>query len=484
MFIGRKAELQFLEERYASREAELIVLYGRRRVGKTELLNEFMKGKQAVFYTCTETPDREQLERFSKRVLASGIPAARYIQSFQDWESALGSVVDVPSQGKKILIIDEFPYMCRGNPAIPSILQTLWDQQLKRENVMIILCGSAMSFIEKQILGEKNPLYGRATGIYKLAPMSFQEAQQFFPGYSLEDKLAAYAILGGVPYYLSRFQPKKSLAENIKSELLQKGSVLYSEVEFLLRQELRESHIYNVIIEAVALGNNTLALIHDKTDLDKSKISVYLKNLMELGIIEREFSVLVSEKEKTRSQRGLYRLKDAYFKFWYTFVYGNLSELENNDVEGVYRYQVEPGLHEFISHAFEDVCIEYMRALNRGDALPFHFVRVGRWWDKVVHQVEGRKRTVTEEIDMMAFDREKKHFLLGECKYRHEAADIDVYQKLQMKYPLPSGAKACYVICFFFGFTDRMRVLAAHQPLRLVEKKELEEYVGTVTRDW
>lgn len=314
--------------------------------------------------------------------------------------------------------------------------------------------------------------------------MSFQEAQQFFPGYSLEDKLAAYAILGGVPYYLSRFQPKKSLAENIKSELLQKGSVLYSEVEFLLRQELRESHIYNVIIEAVALGNNTLALIHDKTDLDKSKISVYLKNLMELGIIEREFSVLVSEKEKTRSQRGLYRLKDAYFKFWYTFVYGNLSELENNDVEGVYRYQVESGLHEFISHAFEDVCIEYMRALNRRDALPFHFVRVGRWWDKVVHQVEGRKRTVTEEIDMMAFDREKKHFLLGECKYRHEAADIDVYQKLQMKYPLPSGAKACYVICSFFGFTDRMRVLAAHQPLRLVEKKELEEYVGTVTRDW
>lgn len=158
------------------------MLYGRRRVGKTELLNEFMKGKQAVFYTCTETPDREQLERFSKRVLASGIPAARYIQSFQDWESALGSVVDVPSQGKKILIIDEFPYMCRGNPAIPSILQTLWDQQLKRENVMIILCGSAMSFIEKQILGEKNPLYGRATGIYKLAPMSFQEAQQFFRG--------------------------------------------------------------------------------------------------------------------------------------------------------------------------------------------------------------------------------------------------------------------------------------------------------------
>lgn len=279
------------------------MLYGRRRVGKTELLNEFMKGKQAVFYTCTETPDREQLERFSKRVLASGIPAARYIQSFQDWESALGSVVDVPSQGKKILIIDEFPYMCRGNPAIPSILQTLWDQQLKRENVMIILCGSAMSFIEKQILGEKIHSMGGRRGFTSSHPCHFRRHNSF-SGYSLEDKLAAYAILGGVPYYLSRFQPKKSLAENIKSELLQKGSVLYSEVEFLLRQELRESHIYNVIIEAVALGNNTLALIHDKTDLDKSKISVYLKNLMELGIIEREFSVLVSEKRRRGASAG------------------------------------------------------------------------------------------------------------------------------------------------------------------------------------
>lgn len=295
--------MQFLEERYASREAELIVLYGRRRVGKTELLNEFMKGKQAVFYTCTETPDREQLERFSKRVLASGIPAARYIQSFQDWEGALGSVVDVPSQGKKILIIDEFPYMCRGNPAIPSILQTLWDQQLKRENVMIILCGSSMSFIESRFWEKKSTLWA-GDGDLQARTHVISGGTTVFPGYSLEDKLAAYAILGGVPYYLSRFQPKKSLAENIKSELLQKGSVLYSEVEFLLRQELRESHIYNVIIEAVALGNNTLALIHDKTDLDKSKISVYLKNLMELGIIEREFSVLVPEKRRRGASAG------------------------------------------------------------------------------------------------------------------------------------------------------------------------------------
>ncbi len=477
MFIGRKNELAFLESRYHSSKAELVVLYGRRRIGKTELLNEFIKKKDAVFYTCTEVPDREQLLRFSKRMLSTGMPAARYIQNFSDWEMALRSISDVPGEGKKILVIDEFPYMCRGNAAIPSILQSLWDQELSKKNVMVILCGSAMSFMEKEVLSEKNPLYGRATGIYKLAPMPFHDAQQFFPSYSLEDKLAAYAILGGVPYYLKTFDEARSLSENICEEILQKGSILYSEVEFLLRQELRESNVYNVIIEAVALGNNTLALIHDKTGIDKNKISVYLRNLIELSIIEREFSVLAGDKERTRSQKGLYRLKDSYFQFWYTFVYGNLSELENNDVEGVYRYQVAPRLHEFISHAFEAVCIEYMRDANRRDALPFHFVRIGRWWDKVDHLVEGRKISRAEEIDMVAFDREKKNFLLGECKYRHELTDTNVYYELMEKFPMSPQSKAHAVLFSFFGFTERMKALAKEKGIACFDRNDLESYI-------
>lgn len=477
MFIGRQQELDFLEKRYASSKAELIVLYGRRRIGKTELLNEFIKDKKAVFYSCTEVPDKEQLERFSRRVLALGLPASRYIRSFSNWEEALESVKDFPWEGKKILVIDEFPYMCRGNPSIPSILQTLWDRELRHENIMIILCGSAMSFIEKEILGEKNPLYGRATGIYKLGPLPFRDAARFFPQYSLEDQLVAYAILGGVPYYLAAFDPSLSLADNIKENILRKGSILYSEVEFLLRQELRETNIYNVIIEAVALGSNTLALIHDKTGIEKNKISVYLKNLMELSIVEREFSVLVPQKERTRSQRGLYRLTDPYFCFWYTFVYGNISELENNDVDGVYQYQVAPGLHEFISHAFEAVCIEYTRYLNRENRLPFHFTHIGRWWDKVTHTTSGKKQTVAEEIDIMAFDRDKKQFLLGECKYRHEPLDVDVCKRLMGKYILPPGAVAHYALYSFWGFTDRMRQMAQQENILCVNCEELEKYV-------
>ena len=206
MFIGRKQELQFLENKYNSKEGQLIILYGRRRVGKTETLREFCKDKQHIFYSCREISDKLQLRSFSEKLLKENIPATRYIKEFSDWETALKNITDLPyGDKKKLLIIDEFPYMCRGNRSIPSILQNLWDECFKDENVMIVLCGSAMSFIEKELLAEKNPLYGRATGIYKMEAMNFYDAVQFFPDYSDKDKIIAYSVLGGIPHYLKQF---------------------------------------------------------------------------------------------------------------------------------------------------------------------------------------------------------------------------------------------------------------------------------------
>ena len=293
MFIGRKQELQFLEKQYSGTGGKLVVLYGRRRVGKTETLHEFCKGKPHVFYSCREISDKLQLRSFSEKMLREKIPAADYIREFADWESALKSVLQLPyGDQKKLLIIDEFPYMCKGNESIPSILQTLWDECLKDENVMLVLCGSAMSFIEKELLSEKNPLYGRATGIYKMDAMGFYDAAQFFPTYSHRDQIMAYAVLGGIPHYLRQFDPAISLEDNIKQNILTKGCVLYSEVEFLLRQELRETTLYNSIIEAVALGCTKLNDISVKSLVDDtSKTSVYLKNLIELEIIKRDSTV-------------------------------------------------------------------------------------------------------------------------------------------------------------------------------------------------
>ncbi len=462
MFIGREAELSFLEEKYRTNGGQLVVLYGRRRVGKTETLREFCKGKPHIFYSCTLSTDRVQLAKFSKQLLKENIPAKRYISEFADWESAFRSILDLPyGEKKKLLVIDEFPYMCKGNGSIPSILQNLWDAELKDSNVMIILCGSAMSFIEKELLSEKNPLYGRATGIYKMTEMGFYDAVKFFPEYSDEDKVLAYAVLGGIPHYLRQFRSDLTVAENIQKNILTKGCILYSEVDFLLHQELRETPIYNSIIEAVALGNTKLNDISQKSLVDDtSKTSVYLKNLIELGIVEREFSVDSRTKEKANSNRGTYRLTDSFFRFWYAFGFTNYSQLEAGDADGVYDYVIAPALQQFASFSFEDVCKEFVREMQKRNALPFRYSKMGRWTGKTTirdKQAPNGMSTGETEIDPLAIGRGEKEFLVGECKYKKEPFSYSEYLDTIAKLtPRKKDAVFYYALFSASGFDEKL----------------------------
>ena len=460
MFIGREAELKFLEEKYNSTGGQLVVLYGRRRVGKTETLRQFCHNKEYIFYTCTELTDEQQLAGFSQRLLEKNVQAAKYIKCFADWEQALRSLKDLPQQNKQLIIIDEFPYMVKGNYAISSILQKLWDEELKQCNIMLVVCGSSMSFIEKEILAEKNPLYGRATGILKMQAMDFYDAQQFFPNYSVEDKITAYAILGGIPHYLKQFSDKLTLAENIERSILSRGSVLYSEVEFLMHQELRETSVYNAVIEAVALGNTKLNEIFQKTQIEKSKLSVYLKNLLELEILCREFPVDANIKEQANVQRGLYKVTDNFFRFWYAFVFPNISELEAGDAEGIYKYVVLPELDRYTSYIFEDVCQQYLRKQNRKQLLPFYFTRIGRWWNK------------TDEIDIMAVDYQKQHVLLGECKYKESVVDVK-----DLKYFLTKQVGENKERYYYFfskkGYTQQAYSYAENADISLITAEQL-----------
>lgn len=460
MFIGRQEELAFLEDRYNNDAGQFIVLYGRRRLGKTELLRQFCQGKEAIFYTCTEVPDEQQLAAFSQRILEKNQAAAKYIKSFQSWEQAFSSLGELPSAKKIVIVIDEFPYMVKGNTSLPSVIQKLWDEQLHSADIMLIVCGSAMSFIEKEILAEKNPLYGRATGILKLQEMDFYDAQQFFPAYTTNEKILAYAVLGGVPHYLKQFSDKLSIGENIVKAILARGSVLYSEVEFLMRQELRETSIYNAIIEAVALGNTKLNEIHQKTQLEKTKLSVYLKNLLELGILCKEFSVDANIKEQANVQRGLYKVTDNFFRFWYAFVFPNISELEAGDAEGIYQYVVQPELERYTSYIFEDICQQYLRRQNRKHTLPFYFTKIGRWWNK------------TDEIDIMALDYKKTATLAGECKYKQSLVDVKALKHLQAKCAILHGD----VYYYFFsksGYTKQALEYGAQEKFVLVTAQEL-----------
>lgn len=462
MFIGREQELRFLQEKYEDRNGQLVVLYGRRRVGKTETLRQFCKDKPHIFYSCTQCTDGVQLSRFSKLLLKENIPAARYVTDFSDWETALEQIAELPyGDKKKLVVIDEFPYMCRGNKSIPSVLQNLWDTKLKDENVMIVLCGSSMSFIEKELLAEKNPLYGRATGIYKMNEMGFYDAVRFFPEYSDQDKVLAYSILGGIPHYLRQFDPKLTIAENIKKNILSKGCVLYSEVDFLLHQELRETPVYNSIIEAVALGNTKLNDISQKSLVeDNSKTSVYLKNLTELGIVGREFSVDAKTKEKANANRGIYRLTDHFFRFWYAFCFANFSSLEDGDIDGVYRYVIEPELHLFASFAFEDVCREFVKELQKKDSLPFRYAKMGRWMGKTTirdPESQSGTRVGETEIDLLAIGENEKEYLVGECKFKGRPFDYSEYLDTKAKLmPEQENAKFYYALFSELGFDPKI----------------------------
>lgn len=467
MFIGRKSELDFLENRYAQKSGQLVVLYGRRRIGKTETLRQFCRNKPHVFFSCRECPDKMQLRSFSEKLLKENIPAAAYINEFTDWEKALRSVADLPyGEQKRLLVIDEFPYMCNGNSSVPSILQNLWDEFLKDENVMIILCGSAMSFIEKDLLSEKNPLYGRATGIYKMNEMGFYDAVKFFPDYSDKDKVIAYSLLGGIPHYLKQFDSSLSLSKNIKNNILTKGCALYSEVEFLLRQELRETPLYNSIIEAVALGSTKLNDISMRSLIDDtSKTSVYLKNLIELGIVKREFSVSEGVKKKANTNRGLYRLTDNFFRFWYAFVFTNFSELESGDATGVYKYSIEPSLHEFAASTFEDICREYVQLLQKENALPFRYSQIGRWWGKTTVRRKDNPEIGETEIDILATSKNADKYLVGECKFKKQPFRYSEYLDVKAKL-LPQQEKAEFFYYLFSesGFDDKIIAEARSSP--------------------
>ncbi|MCH4890632.1 ATP-binding protein [Acidaminobacter sp. JC074] len=462
MFVGRSRELDFFEDKFHRKEGQLIVLYGRRRIGKTELLRVFSKDKFHLFYSSTETADSNQLGKFSNRLIKL-YKESEYLNTFSTWEEAIKYFSNIPASTKKVLVIDEFPYMVKANQEIPSILQNLWDEDLRHKNLMIVLCGSSMSFIENEILAEKNPLYGRAAGIYKLDALPFKEVVKLLNNFSLEEQIIIYGITGGVPHYIRQFDNNITLEENIKKNILTKGNVLYNEVEFLMRQELRETSIYNTLISVIALGNTKLNEIYQKTGIDKAKIGVYLKNLIELGIIEREFPITEKTKAKANVQRGLYRITDNYFRFWFKFIFPNYSDLEEGNLEEVYDNLIESLNTEYTSFVFEEICIEYLKTKQVKETLPIKLKKIGRYWDKTI------------EIDVLAFN-DKDQCIIGECKWRNKKVGENVFYKLEEKSEKLNMQVVGFVLFSKAGFTQSLKKLEKErEDLMLVELSDFNE---------
>lgn len=311
--------------------------------------------------------------------------------------------------------------------------------------------------------------------------MGFYDAIKFFPNNSEKDKIIAYSILGGVPHYLKQWNTDLSVAENIKQNILTKGCILYNEVEFLLHQELRETPVYNSIIEAVALGNTTLNNISQKSLVENtSKTSVYLKNLIELGIVEREFSVDSKVKEQANGNRGTYKLTDNFFRFWYTFGFANYSQLEDGDVNGVYEYIIEPELHEFASVTFEDVCREFVREMQKKNMLPFRYFKMGRWTGKTTirdKSVASGVRIAETEIDLLCIDQKGENYMVGECKFKKDPFSYTEYLNTLSKLaPLKEKAQFYYALFSESGFDERIIEAAKSDRIFVFDLRQIVNY--------
>lgn len=462
-FFNRREELEFLSGQARDDRAALVVLYGRRRTGKTSLLKHFASGRRSVLFVADQESRADQLAAFSRVALAALGESGLEGTTFPSWETALRFLGSRAREAPLFVVLDEFGYLCESDAGLPSVLQRLWDAELRDTRLHLVLCGSYVSFMEREVLAAKNPLYGRRTGEWLLHPFRFRDARAFFPDRSIEDQVTLYGILGGIPAYLERFDPTRSIADNVVHEILSKGAPLYNEPRFLMMEELRDPHIYFSVCHAIAFGRTTPNEIAQGAGLpDRGATSRYLETLREMRVLERRTPV--TERNPERTRRGQWRLCDPYFRFWFRFVLPNRSALEAGDPRQVYESKVRPHLEQHVSIAFEEVCAQHLWDLNRQGALPARYDRIGGWW-------RGGS-----EVDLVAVA-DDGHLLVGECKWSVNPVGTDVFQDLVAKAAaVATDAKSTeprFALWARAGFTAGMKTLARKEGVLLFEAGDL-----------
>jgi len=466
-FFNRTDELNFLTAQARDDRAALVVLYGRRRTGKTSLLKQFASGRRSILFVADQESRAEQIAAFSRVALQALGESALEGTTFSSWETALRFVGSRAREAPLFVVLDEFGYLCESDPALPSVLQRLWDAELQDTRLHLVLCG--VSFMEREILAAKNPLYGRRTGEWLLQPFRFREARLFFPDRPLDDQVTIYGILGGIPAYLERFDPARSIADNIVSEILSKGAPLFNEPRFLMMEELRDPHTYFSICRAVAFGRTTPNEIAQGAGLsDRGATSRYLETLREMRVLERRTPV--TERNPERTRRGRWRLCDPFFRFWFRFVLPNRSALEAGDPSQVYESKVRPHLAQHVSVAFEEVCAQHLWDLNRQGALGARYDRIGGWW-------RGDR-----EVDLVAVSDDGR-LLLGECKWSQNPAGTDILDGLVAKAAAVAvevnATEIHFAIWSRAGFTPALKDLARKRGVMLFEAADIAAQEAT-----
>ncbi len=446
MFVGRKDELNKLNQLYKRNEFQMVVIYGRRRIGKTTLINEFVKNKKAIFFSAEEATDVLNLETISNKIFDVFNMPKEQINGFKSWNDVFSFLGEKSKDEKIILVIDEFPYVARANKSLKSILQNSIDHILKDSKLFLILCGSEISFMEEEVLGYKSSLFGRRTAQIKLDSFDYYTSSKMVQSFSNEDKIKLYSVIGGTPYYLSKINENLSFEENVKELYFNKSGYLYDEPMMLLRQELREPAMYNSIITAIASGASKLNEISSKIGEDTSKTIKYISTLINLQILYKEFPF---GEDVAKSKRGIYKISDNCYRFWYRNVFLNKSGIENGIGDKIAK-NVLDNINIFIGKpAFEEICLQYVIRKNAKDKLPFLATRFGNWWG---NDIELKQQA---DIDIVADNKEEKKVILGECKWRNNINDVEEIKKLMDKKKLLSQYDEYY---FYFFSKEKFSI--------------------------
>ena len=468
MFLCRETELQKLNRRFNKNQVECVIIYGRRRVGKTALINEFVKDKPVIYFPALNTNAKDNLAALSKAICAYLHPDAATAPVYESFADAFAEITRIAQTTRVVFVIDEFPYLAKADSSIPSRLQHLLDHDWKDSKLFLILCGSSMSFMEKEVLNHKSPLFGRRTAQFRLEPLTYLDAAKFHPELPPDVNALIYGITGGIPHYINKLDVKSSLKDALLENVFDTSAYLFEEPENLLKQELREPAIYNSIIAAIANGAARLNEISQRTGLETAKCAKYIFVLTELGIIQKIKPITEKAERKT-----LYKIADPFFRFWYRFVPGNMMNISAGAIARNYDAAIGSYLSTYMGPVFEEICRQYL--MYYAENLPFIIKEMGVWWGPDPTQKKEARLDIVALASKENNTRAGRRFIIGSCKYKNEKTDIDELYLIQHYASLFTNAndERFYYIFSKTGFTDALLEKQEKGEVRLVTLEEM-----------
>ena len=451
-FIGRKRELEQLQEEWSEKKASLLILYGRRRIGKTRLLTHWIEtsGAHVLYWVANPTSSLDQLRSFSQALYnfaGSGIVSEEF--TFGTWANAFLQIERMAQNQRIAIIIDEFTYLLESEPGIAGILQNTWDHHLKKTNLFLILSGSHIGMMERGLLSYQAPLYGRATSLLKLQQLPFSATRLFFPGYKPDERVAVYAMLGGIPAYWELFNPEKSLDANIRKVFLGGMNLLQDEPRLLLQDFITELHNYVAILRAMAHGYRTPKEIGTYAGVSDKNVPAYLSNLINTGFVERRVPIAAPES----SRAGRHTITDPFLRFYFRFLSNRQQQLALG-VQDQALAEIKKHLVDFIgTHTWEELCREWLLRAGAENRLPFLPDQVGSAWTKQA------------QMDVIGINSMEKTIILGECKWGRHPIGSEVLEGLVEKTGEFVPKEGNWTVYYFgfarMGWTEAARRVAS-----------------------